>query len=83
MARHTDTASGLGRKETWWTCKHCRCNNSDNMGLSWFKFDEYATILAQSNRHEGSGPLATTTYARNGLDNPKWKNVGGGTTERQ
>eukprot|EP00972_Heterocapsa_arctica_P007812 1138914-Heterocapsa_arctica.AAC.1 len=23
MIRHTDTASGLGRKEAWWTCKRC------------------------------------------------------------
>eukprot|EP00972_Heterocapsa_arctica_P067412 9949028-Heterocapsa_arctica.AAC.1 len=31
MVRHTDADSGLGRKETWWTCKHCRSNTSDNM----------------------------------------------------
>eukprot|EP00972_Heterocapsa_arctica_P033790 4973387-Heterocapsa_arctica.AAC.1 len=74
--RHTDAAGGLDCKEARWTCNRCRLYTSDNMGRSYVNKYVYAQISAQSNRHEGSGPLAKSTYARNGLDNSEWKNVG-------
>eukprot|EP00972_Heterocapsa_arctica_P031892 4698057-Heterocapsa_arctica.AAC.1 len=81
--KHTDPSSGLALEDTWLTYKQSRTKLEDNIVLNCYFIPKNSNFSAQNNRHEGSGPIAATTYAGNVLDDSKWENVGIGDTERQ
>eukprot|EP00972_Heterocapsa_arctica_P110334 16243354-Heterocapsa_arctica.AAC.1 len=81
--KHTDPSSDIVFDDTWLTNKQSIINLDDNIGMTCYIMDKNSNFSAQNNRREGSGPLAATTYAGNGLDDSKWENVGVGDTERQ
>eukprot|EP00972_Heterocapsa_arctica_P007406 1081144-Heterocapsa_arctica.AAC.1 len=71
---HIDPSSGLVSDDFWLSNKHSRANLEGIFGNTFSIMDKNYNISAQNNKHGGSGPQAVTTYAGNGLDDPKWEN---------